>query len=119
MKATKGKVKLTFLDNGNATATLGLLDAAGLPSSLPTGSTISPIPWVSSDANLIVTPAADGMSANLAPAVPPVLVTGATVTAGPATITNADGSTVVLAAVSTELLNIVTGGPAGFKISVA
>jgi hypothetical protein len=117
MKHVSGKMKLTFNDNGSAVATLALVDSVGLVTSVPTGATLV-TPWVSSDPNLIVTPATDGLSAQLTPATPPVLVTGATVTAGPGTLTDAQGNTTTLPAVTSELLNIVAGGPTGFQISV-
>jgi hypothetical protein len=118
-KATKGKLKLNILDNGTATATLTLIDAAGLPTQLPAGSTVTG-PWASSDPGVVVTPDATDLVAAVAPATPPVLVTGAVITAGPLVMTNADDTTVNLGSASTtDPINVVAGGPAGFKITVA
>ncbi len=114
----KASVDFDILDNGTAQATLTFVDAAGLPATLPTGSTLSVPPWVSSSTALVVTPAADGMSALLAPAVPPVLVTDATITIGPATLTNADGSTVTIPAIVSQGIDIIGGGPVGFQVSL-
>jgi hypothetical protein len=113
----KATMDFQLLDNGTATATLTLVDAAGLPTTLPSGATIGVPPWASSNPAIVVTPAADGMSAALAPSSPPVLVTGVVISAGPATITNADGSTVSLAVVSGDPIDVIAGGPAGFSIS--
>jgi hypothetical protein len=116
-KAARGKLKLNILDNGTATATLGLLDAAGLSTSLPAGSTIA-VTWVVSATSIVATPSADQMSAALAPSSPPALASGVTVSAS-GVITNTDGTTITIPSVSSEALNIIAGGPAGFSISVA
>jgi hypothetical protein len=117
---TMGAVAMDFqiLDNGSATAALNLVDAAGLPTTLPTGATLSVPPWVSSDPGLVATPSANGLTAVISPATPPKLLTGATITAGPATITNADGSTVTLPAVTSGPIDVIAGGPVGFTLSL-
>lgn len=116
----QGRMKLDIHDNGTATATLGFVDAAGLAiATLPAGSTLPPPPWATSDPGLVLTPAADGLSCLISPSAPPVLVTGAVVTAGPDTYTDPTGNQLAFSSVSTEPLNVVAGGPAGFSIEVA
>ena len=100
-KASRGKMKLDIHGDGTATASVTFQDNTGLSASLPVGATLVN-PFASSDPGIVVTPAADGMSAKLAPSTPPVLVTGAIITAGPATITNADGTTIDIAAVDSK-----------------
>ena len=114
----KAGIDVQLLDNGTAQATVTLVDAAGLPTTLPTGSTLSVPAWVVSNPAIVATVAADGLSAALAPSVPPVLATDVTVTVGPATMTNADGTTVTIAAVTSDGIDVISGGPAGFAISV-
>jgi len=119
-KSSRGKMKLDIHGDGTATASVTFQDSTGLPASLPAGATLSN-PFTSSDPGIVVEPASDGMSALLKPSTPPVLVTGAIITAGPATITLADGSTISIPAAdnSSDPLNVVAGGPAGMKIVVA
>ncbi len=91
--ATAVGVDFRILNDGTgATATLTPTNDAGVPKPMPAGASI-PV-WVASDPNVGVTPAADGMSANIGPKDPakPVDLTGATATA---TSTLADGSTIV------------------------
>ena len=116
--AAKGKLKINFLDNGTAVATItSIVDAAGLPTTLSPG---TPAPtWTSSDPGIVVTPAADGMgmSAVLSPATPPVLVSGATITA---TTTDAASGVVVTGTNDpADPVGVIAGGPTGFKIGVA
>jgi hypothetical protein len=112
MKQLKGKLKISILDNGTAKGTLTPVDAAGLPTSLPAGFSIPA--WVSSDPGVVVTPAADGMSAVVAPATPPVLVTGASITV---TSKSADG-TATLTGTTTDPINVIAGPAGSFQISV-
>ena len=110
-----GKVKLDVLDNGTATATATAQDAAGLPATLPTGSGAPA--WTSSDPGVTVTPVATdatGLTATVAPAVPPVLVTGFTISVS---CLLADGVTTISGVSSAN--NIVAGGPTGFQVAVA
>jgi hypothetical protein len=110
-----GKVKLDILDNGTARATAAAVDAAGLPATLPSGSGAPT--WTSSDPGATVTPDpadATGLSAIVAPAVPPVLVTGFTVSVNALL---ADGVTTISGTSSAN--NIVAGGPSGFQVAVA
>ena len=76
---------------------------------------------LTSNPGLTLTPSADGLSCVIAPTVPIVqpLVTGAVVTAGPDTYTDPQNNQLAFSSVSTEPLNIVAGGPAGFSIAVA
>jgi len=117
-KSSRGKMKLDIHGDGTATASVSFQDNTGLPASLPAGATLSN-PFSSSDAGIVVTPASDGMSATLAPTVPPQLVTGAVITAGPAVITLSDGSTINIDAVQSEPLNVVAGAPGKMKIVLA
>ncbi len=119
-----GKMKVgldfTFLDSGQATGALSLIDSMGLKAQLPAGSTLSVPTWTCSDPGIVVTPAADGLTANLKPATPPVLVTGAVITVSGATMTNADGTTVALAAPPpSQPIDVVAGGPAGFSLALS
>lgn len=104
-KTKLGEFKLNLLDNGTAAGTLSVQDAAGLPTTLPAG--VVPT-YASSDPGVVVTPAADGLSCTIAPATPPVLVTGAIITASAAM---PDGTT-LSADNSSDPLNVVAG-PAG------
>jgi hypothetical protein len=104
----------TILDNGSAEATItSIVDAAGQPSTFPTGTV--PV-WTVSAPALQLAPAADGMSCSVAPASPPALATGLTLTV---TVTFADaaGVPVTLTATS-QPIDIIAGGPAGFQISL-
>ncbi len=117
-KVAAASIEFDFFDNGQAVATLSLVDAAGLPATLPAGASLSVPPWASDNAGVVASPAADGLSAILAPSTPPVLVTGVTITAGPATMTLADGSTVSIAA-ATGTVGVKSGGPTGFQMTEA
>lgn len=117
-KAAKASLDFQLQDNGTANATLTLVDAAGLATTLPAGASLSVPAWVSSNPAIVATAAADGMSAVIAPATPPVLVTGVTITVGPAILTNADGSTVTIPSVVSQGIDVVGGGPAGFSIQL-
>ena len=110
-KAVKASLDFQLLDSGQATATLSPVDAADIPTTLPAG---TPVPtWTSSDPGITVTAAADGMSATVAPASPPVMVTAAVITA---TTTLASGT--VLTGTS-DPIDVVGGGPTGFKIALS
>lgn len=114
----KAAVDFVLNDAGTATATLSLVDAAGLPATLPTGSTLSVPTWTPSSPAIVVTPAADGLSATITPATPPVLATDVTIAISSAVMTNADASTVTIAGVTSEGIDVVSGGPAGFSIAL-
>ncbi len=118
MPTRKASIEFDFFDNGQAVATLNLIDAAGLPAALPAGASLSVPPWASDNPGVVVSPAADGMSAILTPSTPPVLVTGVNITAGPATLTNADGSTVTITA-AVGVVGVKSGGPSGFQMTEA
>jgi hypothetical protein len=116
----KAKASLDFqlADNGTANATISFVDAAGLPTALASGQTASVPTWVPSATSIVVTPAANGLSAVVAPATPPVLATDVTVTVSAITITNADGTTIVLPAVTSEGIDVVGSAVAGFSVSL-
>jgi len=109
MARLKAIVDFRMLDNGSATATLTPVDVAGLPTTLPDGT--PPPSWASRDPAVVVTPAADGMSATLAPATPPVLATGVIITAS---TTLPDGTAI---SGSGNPIDVVAGGPTGFQIT--
>ena len=109
-KAVKAAVDFILKDNGTATATLTPIDAAGLATRLPDGAGV-PV-WTSSDAGVVVTAAADGLSAVVTPATPPVLVTGAVITA---TSTLADGVTTLTG--SGDPIDVVASDAVGFAIA--
>jgi hypothetical protein len=119
MAKVKASIDFKLLDNGTATATLSFIDSVGEPTTLPVGATISVPSWASSDPSVVVVPAADGLSAAVSPATPPTLIDGVTLTAGTATITNADSSTETLAAVTSEGIDVIAGGPTGFAIALS
>ncbi len=106
-KAKALGVDFQLLDNGTMKATLTVLDAAGLATTWPTG---QPIVWTVSDPGVVATPA-DGLSAILAPASPPVLVTGVIPTA---TGTLADGTVIT---VNGDPIDVIAGGAAGFQMA--
>lgn len=103
-------VDFQLKDDGSATATLTPVDAAGLDAAMPAGATV-PV-WVSSNAAVVVTAAADGMTAAVKPSVPPVLVTGVTITA---TATLADGTTVLTG--TSDPIDVVGDVATGFRIT--
>jgi len=112
-KPKSGKLKFNVLDNGHATATLTPVDAVGIATTLPAGSGVPT--WASSDPGVVLTPAADGMTCDVAPASPPVLVTGAVITA---TCVLADGTSIT-GSNSADPINIVAGPAGSFVVSVA
>ena len=101
--ATTG-IDFQLFDSGQAVASLRITDAAGLDTTWPTDA--SPLVWVSSDPGLTVSGSTDGMSAIVSPSVPPVKLTGATVTVKG---TLADGTVI---SGSSEMIDVV-GGVAG------
>lgn len=110
-----GKLKITLLDNGTAKAVATPTDSVGITTTLPTGSTV-PV-WTSSDPGATVTPDAtdaSGLTAIIAPATPPVLVSAFTVSVDTVL---PDGTTHVTG--TSESNSIVAGGPAGFSVSVS
>lgn len=94
--STTPSVAFNLLDDGTAKASLSFLDPKNNPIPAPTGVTVS---WTSSDPNVVVAPATDGLSATLTPAGP--LESGATITA---VATLADGTTKLTA---TGTVNVV------------
>ena len=108
-KVMKATLDFQLLDNGTATATLTPIDAAGLATTLPAG---TPIPvWVSSDPSVVVTAAADGMSATVAPATPPVAKTGVTISVS---TTLASGTSIS----GSDVVDVVAGTATGFAIAM-
>ena len=107
MAKQKATVDFQLLDNGTATATLTPVDAAGNPTSMPTGAS-TPV-WTSSNPAIIIAPAADGMSATLTPT---GLATGVVITA---TATLADGTTTLTG--SGNPIDVVAGAATAFAIS--
>lgn len=107
--ATKRKATVDFqlLDNGTATATLTPVDAAGNPTSMPSGAGV-PV-WTSSNPAITVAPAADGMSATLTPT---ALATSVTISA---TSTLADGVTTISG--SGNPIDVVAGTATAFAIA--
>jgi len=115
MAVKKARLKVVLLDNGTARATATPIDAVGIATTLPSG-TSTPV-WTSSDPGAVVTPdAADttGLSAIITPATPPVLVASFTVTCDAVL---PDGSTHITGTSDTN--SIVAGGPAGFQVATA
>lgn len=101
-------------DDGSAVATItDILDKAGLPASL-TGDAIA---WSSSDSTpgpsaVSLTPAPDGLSCAIAPATPPTLATGLTITA---TATLPDSSQL---AEASDPMDVIADQAVGFKVSL-
>jgi hypothetical protein len=114
-KASAAGMDFQLLDSGKAVATISFIDAAGLPTTAQVGATIDSA-WTSSDPAVVVTGRSDGLNADLAPSVPPVLATGVIVTAT-TTITNSDGSTLGPFTATGDPIDVVVGGPAGMKIA--
>ncbi len=110
-KTASAGIDFVLHDNGQAVATLTPVDAAGLDTTLPEGSSIPA--WVSSDPGVVVSPSTDGLSAIVSPSVPPVMVTGVTLTVS---CTLPDST--VITGVS-DPIDVVGGGPTGFKIALA
>lgn len=115
--ATKsfGKMKIDVLDNGTAKATATPVDAAGLPTTLPSG-TSTPV-WSASDPNVVINPDpsdTSGLTAIFGPATPPQLVSGFTVSVDAVL---PDGTTHITGTSSPN--NIVAGGPTGFSVQTA
>ena len=104
-------IDFQLFDNGQAVATLTPVDAAGLDTALPEGTSV-PV-WSSSDAGVVVAASTDGMSAIVTPATPPVLVQDAILTA---TATLPDGTVITG---TSDKIDVVAGGPTGFKMALA
>jgi hypothetical protein len=108
--AKSASIDFQLQDNGSANATLTAQDAAGLDTTLPAGTSV-PV-WTPSDTTVLaVVAAADGMSAVVTPATPPKLATGVTISVSAIL---PDGTTI--SGVS-DGIDVVSGGPKGFKIS--
>jgi len=108
----KASVDFQLLDNGTALATATPQDAAGLTTTLPAG-TSTPV-WTSSDPGVTVVPVATdstGLTATVAPAVPPVLLTGAVITVS---ATLASGTAI---SGSGNPIDVVSGGASGFQVT--
>lgn len=103
-------IDFQLFDNGQAVASLTPVDAAGLETTLPAGSSV-PV-WTSSDPGVVVSPSTDGLSAIVTPAQPPVLVQNAVLTA---TSTLPDGTVITG---TSDPIDVVAGGPVGFKIAL-
>jgi len=114
-KVRTSGVDFQLLDSGKALATISFVDAGGLPTTVQTGATIATV-WTSSDPGVVVVGRADGLNADVSPATPPVLVTGAVVSAS-TTITNTDGSIIGPLAAQGNPIDVVAGGPAGMSIA--
>lgn len=117
-KTMKASLDFQLADNGTVTGTLSFVDAAGLTTNLAPGQTASVPSWTPSSPAIVATAAADGLSAVITPATPPVLATDVTITVSAVTITNADGTTLVLPAETSEGIDVVGSGVAGFAISL-
>jgi hypothetical protein len=105
-KVKDAGVDFVLLDNGKATATLTPVDSVGNPTTLPAGT--PPPVWASSDPAVTVTPAADGLSAALAPS--GSLATGVVITA---TATLPDGTVITGTG---DPIDVVPGTVSAFKI---
>ena len=103
-------IDFVLFDNGQAVATLTPEDAAGLDTTLPAGSSVPA--WTSDNPGIVVSPSADGLSAILTPATPPVLLTGATVSA---TSTLPSGKVITG---KSDPIDVDGSEAAGFKISL-
>jgi hypothetical protein len=114
-KVKTSGVDFTLLDSGKALATIIFVDAAGLPTTPQTGAMIATV-WTSSDPSVVVVGRTDGLNADVSPATPPVLVTGAVVSAS-TTIINPDGTTIGPLAASGNPIDVIAGGPAGMSIA--
>ena len=116
-KAVKATIDLQLHDSGTGTATLTFTDSAGLPTALPAGTV--PV-WSSSNPAIVLTPSADGTSAQFGPATPPVLATAVVLTA----VTTLPNGTLITAAGQAidchlvEILSILVigDGPAGVQM---
>ena len=104
-------VDFQMFDNGQALATLTIVDAKGIPTVMPPGS--QGIAWSSSDPAIVVSPSEDQMSAILTPVDPPVLAQNVVITAQ----STLPDTTVITG--TTQPIDVVAGGPAGFKITLS
>jgi len=104
-------------DDGTATGTLTPEDALAADTVLPVGTSV-PV-WTSSSPDIVVTASADGMTAKIVPSSPPVLVTGVTVSASATLPNNPDGSPGATITGTSEGIDVVPGGPTGFKIALS
>lgn len=108
-------VDFQLLDNGSVKFSAQPVDAIGEPATLPAGAS-TPV-WASSDPNLVVVAAADGLSAvgtptAVPPATLPALVSGVVVTV---TSTLADGTTTITG--SAVPVDIVAGAAGSFAVT--
>lgn len=97
VKSLGNAIAVTMLDDQKTTMHITPLDAAGNPTSLPTGAAVPT--YASSDATVTLSPAADGLSCGIA---------GVKGTAGTPTVT----------ASFTNLDNTVATGSAAFTITI-
>lgn len=116
-KTFKLKFKVSIPDNGTATGTItGIVDAAGLPTSFDAGTVPTWIcettPGAGADPNIVLTVAADGMSCVVAPATPPALVSGDTITV------TATGPVMGTLTGTYSPVNVVAGPASTFVVSV-
>jgi hypothetical protein len=109
--ASLGSVDFSILSNGQAIATLAPVDAAGLETTLPEGTSVPA--WTASDPGVVISVSEDGLQALVTPSQPPVLVQDCKLTV---TATLPD-STVITG--ESENIDIIAGGPAGFKIKMS
>jgi hypothetical protein len=110
---SKAAMDLTLTDTGSGAAALTLYDTAGLLAVVPSTSTVA-ASWTSSDPSIVVTPGANPLNATFAPSVPPVAVTGVTITAV-VTITDPTIPTITLTAVS-QGIDVVGGDAASMQM---
>jgi hypothetical protein len=112
MKVTAATVDVVINENGTATATLAPVDASGNDTSMPAGASVPA--WVSSDPDISVAPAADGLSALFTAGTTPI--TAATVTA---TSTLADGSSIKGTTDPIDVVAAPPGAAVAFKITMS
>lgn len=103
-------IDFQLFDNGSAVASLTPEDSLQMDTTLPAGTSVPA--WVPSDPGIVVSGSADGLSAIVTPAAPPVLVTGATVSVS---ATLPDGTVI---SGTSDPIDVVAGGPTGFKVSL-
>lgn len=111
-KVRKATVDFQLLDNGTATLTATPVDSVGIPTTLPAGSGAGV--WTSSNPGLVVTVNpndASGLTATVAPAQPPALLTGAVCTIS---VLLPDGVTTITG--NSDPIDIIAGGATGFTV---
>jgi hypothetical protein len=117
MAVTRAALDITIPDDGsgNAKAVLSFIDKAGLPTATVSGASVATVATMSNPA-IVATVDATGLNITMAPATPPVLATGVTLSVS-VTITNPDNTVLgPFTATGDTALDVVTSAIGGVQV---